>query len=129
MCVLKVYASMASCMRVSCCGLRSSVLSETPSPILRARLVLILILELAEVRLGPAVGGTDLTFSLVLRQIRLTVHATRPSVRVLVADRQQYREHDMLPVLLQSARGSDKAFEQAMFRKSARLQQRRQAGG
>ena len=83
-------------------------------------------------RLGPALGGSDLTFSLVLRQIRLTrltVHATRPSVRVLVADRQQYREHDMLPVLLQSARGSDKAFEQAMFRKSARLQQRRQAGG
>ena len=30
MCVLKVYASMASCMRVRCCGLRSSVLSETP---------------------------------------------------------------------------------------------------
>ena len=79
--------------------------------------------------LGPALGGSDLTFSLVLRQIRLTVPATRPSVRVLVADRQQYREHDMLPVLLQSARGSDKAFEQAMFRKSARLQQRRQAGG
>ena len=80
-------------------------------------------------RLGPALGGTDLTFSLVLRQIRLTVHATRPSVRVLVADRQQYMEHDTLHVLLQSARGSDKAFEQAMFRKSARLQQRRQAGG
>ena len=85
---------------------------------------------------GPTSGvfrNTDLrqnaTFSLVLRQIRLTVHATRPSVRVLVADRQQYMEHDTLHVLLQSARGSDKAFEQARYRKSARLQQRRQAGG
>ena len=75
------------------------------------------------------VSGPDLTFSLVLRQICLTVPATRPSVRVLVADRQQYMEHDTLHVLLQSARGSDKAFEQARYRKSARLQQRRQAGG
>ena len=80
-------------------------------------------------RLGPALGGSDLRFSLDLPQIRLTVPATRPSVRVLVADRQQYMEHDTLHVLLQSARGSDKAFEQARYRKSARLQQRRRADG
>ena len=80
-------------------------------------------------RLGPAVGGTDLTFSLVLRQIRLTVHATRPSVRVLVADRQFYMERDADHVELQSAQESDEAFEQAMYRKSALLQQRCRAGG
>ena len=79
--------------------------------------------------LGPALGGTDLTFSLVLRQIRLTVHATRPSVRVRAVDWQQYSGHDAAAVLFQSAQESDEAFEQAMFRKSARLQQRRQAGG
>ena len=80
-------------------------------------------------RLGPAVGGSDLTFSHDLRQIRLTVHTARPSVRVRAADWQQYSGHDAAAVLFQSAQESDEAFEQAMFRKSARLQQRRQAGG
>ena len=80
-------------------------------------------------RLGPALGGSDLRFSLDSRQIRLAVHATRPSVRVLVADRQFYMERDADHVELQSAQESDEAFEQAMYRKSARLQQRRQAGG
>ena len=75
------------------------------------------------------VSGADLTFSLVLRQIRVTVHTARPSVRVQAADRQFYMERDADHVELQSAQESDEAFEQAMFRKSARLQQRRQAGG
>ena len=74
-------------------------------------------------------GGSDLTFSLVLRQIRLTVHATRPSVRVRAADRQFYMERDADHVELQSAQESDEAFEQAMYRKSALLQQRRRTGG
>ena len=87
------------------------------------------ILDPASGWLGPALGGTDLTFSLVLRQIRLTVHATRPSVRVLVADRQFYMERDADHVELQSAQESDEAFEQAMYRKSALLQQRRRTGG
>ena len=78
---------------------------------------------------GPALGVSDLTFSLVLRQIRLTVHTARPSVRVRAADRQFYMERDADHVELQSAQESDEAFEQAMYRKSARLQQRRQAGG
>ena len=70
-------------------------------------------------RLGPALGGSDLTFSLVLRQIRVTVHTARPSVRVQAADRQQYMERDADHVLFQSAQESDEAFEQGMYRKSA----------
>ena len=80
-------------------------------------------------RLGPGLGGTDLTFSHDSRQIRLAVPATRPSVRVLVADRQFYMERDADHVELQSAQESDEAFEQAMYRKSALLQQRCRAGG
>ena len=83
----------------------------------------------AHVWLGPALGGSDLTFSLVLRQIRLTVHTARPSVRVRAADRQFYMERDADHVELQSAQESDEAFEQAMYRKSALLQQRCRAGG
>ena len=75
------------------------------------------------------VSGADLTFSLVLRQIRVTVHTARPSVRVRAADRKFYMERDADHVEIQSAQESDEAFEQAMYRKSARLQQRRQAGG
>ena len=60
---------------------------------------------------------------------RCAEHAARPSVRARAADRQQYSGHDAAAVLFQSAQESDEAFEQAMFRKSARLQQRRQAGG
>ena len=74
-------------------------------------------------------GGSDLTFSLVLRQIRLTVHTARPSVRVRAADRQFYMERDADHVELQSAQESDEAFEQAMYRKSASLQRRRRTGG
>ena len=73
--------------------------------------------------------GQNLTFSLVLRQIRLTVHTARPSVRVRAADRQFYMERDADHVELQSAQESDEAFEQAMYRKSALLQQRRRTGG
>ena len=80
-------------------------------------------------RLGPVVSGADLTFSLVLRQIRVTVHTARPSVRVQAADRQFYMERGADHVELQSAQESDKAFEQAMYRKSALLQQRRRTGG
>ena len=80
-------------------------------------------------RLGPALGGSDLTFSLVLRQIRLTVHTARPSVRVRAADWQQYSGHDAAAVLFQSAQEYDEAFEQGMYRKSALLQQRRRTGG
>ena len=72
---------------------------------------------------------TDLTFSHVLRQIRLTVHTARPSVRVEVTDLAGYSGRDTGAVTMQFARRSDKAFEQAMFRKSARLQQRRRADG
>ena len=40
-----------------------------------------------------------------------------------------YSERNALAVWFQSTRGSAKAFEQAMYRKSARLQQRRRTGG
>ena len=79
--------------------------------------------------LGPVVSGPDLRKTHVLPQIRVAEHAARPSVRARAADRQQYSGHDAAAVLFQSAQESDEAFEQAMFRKSARLQQRRQAGG
>ena len=75
------------------------------------------------------VSGADLRKRRDLSQIRLTVHTARPSVRVRAADRQHYSGHDAAAVVFQSAQESDEAFEQAMFRKSARLQQRRQAGG
>ena len=90
-----------------------------------------LLRERREASLGSSspLGGSDLTFSLDLRQIRLTVHTARPSVRVRAADWQHYSGHDAAAVVFQSAQESDEAFEQAMFRKSARLQQRRQAGG
>ena len=80
------------------------------------------------VRSGRRSPRSD-TFSLDLRQIRLTVHAARPSVRVRAADRQFYMERDADHVELQSAQESDEAFEQAMYRKSALLQQRCRAGG
>ena len=49
--------------------------------------------------------------------------------RFEAADRAQYSGRDAAAVLLQTAQVSAKAFEQAMYRKSALLQQRRQAGG
>ena len=94
-------------------------------PVAGASCTLVLVVR----RLGPVVSGADLTFSLVLRQIRVTVHTARPSVRVQAADRQFYMERDADHVELQSAQESDKAFEQAMYRKSALLQQRRRTGG
>ena len=78
---------------------------------------------------SPTLGGSDLTFSLVLRQIRLTVRTARPSVRVQAADRQHYMESDADHVVFQSAQESDEAFEQGMYRKSALLQQRCRTGG
>ena len=67
--------------------------------------------------------------SLRLSQIRLTVHAARRSVRVKVADQAHYSGRDAAAVVLQSARESAKAFDEAMYRKSALLQQRRSTGG
>ena len=75
------------------------------------------------------VSGADLRKTLVLSQIRVAVQTARPSVRARAADRQQYSGHDAAAVLFQSAQESAQAFEQAMFRKSARLQQRRRADG
>ena len=80
-------------------------------------------------RSGPVVGVPDLTFLHDLRQIRVAVQAARPSVRVEVADLAGYSGRDTGAVTMQFARGSAKAFEQGMYRKSARLQQRRRAGG
>jgi len=60
-----------------------------------------------------------------------TVHAARRSVRVKAADQHQahYSGRDAAAVVLQSARESAKAFDEAMYRKSALLQQRCEAGG
>ena len=80
-------------------------------------------------RLGPVISGPDLRKTHVLSQIRVAEHAARRSVRALAADRQNYMESDADHVELQLARGSAKGFEQAMFRKTARLQQRRRTGG
>ena len=81
-----------------------------------------------DVWVGPLVSGADLRKGRDLSQIRVTVHAARPSVRVRAADRQFYMERDADHVELQSAQESDEAFEQAMYRKSALLQQRRRTG-
>ena len=75
------------------------------------------------------VSGPDLTFLHDLRQIRVAVQAARPSVRARAADVAYYSGRNALAVVFQTARGSAKAFEQGMYRKSARLQQRRRAGG
>ena len=79
--------------------------------------------------MGPALGGSDLRFSLDLPQIRVAVQAARPSVRVEVADLAGYSGRDTGAVTMQFARGSAKAFEQGMYRKSASWQQRRRADG
>ena len=78
---------------------------------------------------GPVVSGTDLTFSLDLRQIRLATPLAPRSVGVKAAGLEQYSERDAVAVLLQADRESAKAFEQGRGCKSTRLQQRRQAGG
>ena len=70
-----------------------------------------------------------MTFSLVLRQIRLATPLAPRSVGVKAADLEQYSERDAGAVLLQADRGSVKAFEQERGCKSTRLKQRRQAGG
>ena len=79
--------------------------------------------------LGPAVGGSDLTFSHDLRQIRLATPLAPRSVGVKAADQERYSGRNALAVPLQTDRESVKAFEQERGRKTARLQQRRQAGG
>ena len=78
---------------------------------------------------GPVVNGPDLRFSLDLPQIRVAVQTARPSVGARAADVAYYSGHNALAVVFQLARGSAKAFEQGMYRKSARLQQRHRAGG
>ena len=80
-------------------------------------------------RLGPALGGSDLTFSHDLRQIRLATPLAPRSVGVKAADQERYSGRNALAVPLQTDRESVKAFEQERGRKTARLQQRRQAGG
>ena len=75
------------------------------------------------------VGGADLTFSLDLRQIRVALPLTRPSVRVKAADLDSYLEDVALQIPFQSARELDKAFEQERGCKSASLQERRRPGG
>ena len=79
--------------------------------------------------LGPALGGTDLTFSHDSRQIRLATPLAPRSVGVKAADLDSYMERDADHVGLQTDRESVKAFEQERGPKTARLQQRRQAGG
>ena len=75
------------------------------------------------------VSGADLRKRRDLSQIRVTVHAARPSVRVRAADVAYYSGRNALAVVFQTAQESAKAFEQAMYRKSALLQQRRRTGG
>ena len=79
--------------------------------------------------LGPALGGSDLTFSLVLRQIRLATPLAPRSVGVKAADQECYSGRNALAVRLQTDRESVKAFEQDRDPKTAALQQRRQADG
>ena len=79
--------------------------------------------------LGPVVCGQDLTFSLVFRQIRVATPLAPRSVGVKAADQERYSGRNALAVPLQTDRESVKAFEQERGRKTARLQQRRQAGG
>ena len=80
-------------------------------------------------RLGPAVGGSDLTFSHDLRQIRLATPLTVAHCAGAPAQPHSYLESIALQIGFQTARESVKAFEQERGRKTARLQQRRQAGG
>ena len=53
----------------------------------------------------------------------------RPFESKLQTGSYTWMERDADHVKLQSAQESDEAFEQGMYRKSARLQQRRQTGG
>ena len=79
--------------------------------------------------LGPVISGRDLRKTRVLAQIRLATPLAPPSVRVNAADLDSYSGRDALAIGFQTAHESDKAFEQERGRKTARLQQRRQAGG
>ena len=84
----------------------------------------------SERRLGPRdKWGPDLRKTHVLSQIRVAVQTARPSVGARAADVAYYSGRNALAVVFQLARGSAKAFEQGMYCKSARLQQRRRAGG
>ena len=80
-------------------------------------------------RLVPALGRSDLTFSLDSRQIRVATPLAPRSVGVKAADQECYSGRNALAVGLQTDRESVKAFEQERGPKTARLQQRRQAGG
>ena len=80
-------------------------------------------------RQGPNISGRDLTFCHALRQIRVALPLTRPSVRVKAADLDSYLESDVLQIGIQVALESDEAFEQERGCKSASWQQRRRADG
>ena len=82
-----------------------------------------------EGRLGPVISGPDLTFLHDLCQIRVATPLAPRSVGVKAADQECYSGRNALAVRLQTDRESVKAFEQERGRKTARLQQRRQAGG
>ena len=56
--------------------------------------------------LGPVVSGQDLTFSLVLRQIRVATPLAPRSVGVKAADLKPYSERDAVAVGLQIDRES-----------------------
>ena len=64
-----------------------------------------------------------------MRQIRVALPLTRPSVRVKAADLDSYLESDVLQIGIQVALESDEAFEQERGCKSASWQQRRRADG
>ena len=78
---------------------------------------------------GPALDGANLRKRHVLSQIRVATPLAPRSVGVKAADQECYSGRNALAVGLQTDRESVKAFEQERGRKTARLQQRRQAGG